>query len=149
MSCQKWTQLAKVIILVVALVGCNTSKIPIAPTMPPLAIRPTQDSTATPIPTPTTAKISSFDECYSSGYRTLGTYPRQCITSNGETFTETLDEGVIFENVNRTYGITSNGETTLDEGVIFSETYLKQGFSSLLQGMMDTSLLGQPMAVGC
>lgn len=122
MSCQKWTQLAKVIILVVALVGCNTSKIPIAPTMPPLAIRPTQDSTATPIPTPTTAKISSFDECYSSGYRTLGTYPRQCITSNGETFTETLDEGVIFS---ETYGTTTSQTgffitSTRDDGYLIA-----------------------------
>ena len=122
MSCRKWAQLAKLVILAVTLVGCSISKISVAPTILPITPPPTQISTLAPNPTPTNVKISSFDECYVSGNRTLGTYPRQCITSNGETFTEPFDKGVIFS---KTYGNTTSQAgsfitSTIDGGYLIA-----------------------------
>jgi hypothetical protein len=39
------------------------------------------------VPTPS---INSFEECVSAGYPVLESYPRQCKTSDGETFTEDI-----------------------------------------------------------
>lgn len=84
MSCRKWAQLAKAIILVMILVGCSSSKISVAPTILPLTTTPTQVSTVPPNPIPTTVNISSSDS---------------------ETVTGALDEGIVFS---KTYGNTTS-----------------------------------------
>ena len=40
-------------------------------------------------------QINSFEECVSAGYDIMESYPRQCSTEDGQTFTETIDpEGI-------------------------------------------------------
>lgn len=99
---QRWTGMT----LAIVLFGCT------APTETPIALAtssptsiPTQVPTLTLNPVATSVHISSFEECITAfGSWLQGTYPRQCITKNGEIFTEALEEGVIFS---RTYGNTT------------------------------------------
>ena len=94
------------VLLAALLFGCT------APTETPIALAtfsptpvPTQVPAVTTNSTPTPVLISSFEECNASfGSWLLGTYPRQCITKNGEIFIEALEEGIIFS---RTYANTT------------------------------------------
>ena len=94
------------VMLAIVLIGCT------AQTGTPIAVgthtqTPTQVPTITSNPTPTPVKISSFEECYAGGW-IQNMYPRQCITNDGEIFTESLGEGVIYS---RTYGDAKKHET--------------------------------------
>jgi hypothetical protein len=92
--------------LAIVLIGCA------AQTDTPTAVdthtqTPTQVLTITPNPTLTPVKISSFEECYGNGW-IQNTYPRQCVTNDGEIFTESLGEGVLYT---KTYGEAKRHET--------------------------------------
>lgn len=53
------------------------------------------------------ADVDSFDECVAAGNPVLESYPRQCRTADGETFTETVEEG--FEAMNQNLCESSGG----------------------------------------
>ena len=94
------------VLLAALLFGCTVpTESPItSATLPPTSVT-TQVPTAPLISTPTPEHISRFEECIaSSGSWLLGTYPRQCITKNGEIFIDALEEGIIFS---RTYANTA------------------------------------------
>lgn len=103
MNFGEWVQLAKTIILAIGLVGCSTSIKSNVPTTPSQKSTPTHAPTvtATANSTPTAVGISSFEECLASGVLAQKTFPRECISINGETFRE----GVIFD---KTIDKTSN-----------------------------------------
>jgi len=85
-------------------------------------------------------KVSSFEECFALGYWIQSTYPRQCITNNGEIFTEAFEEGVIYS---RTYGSTTSDEkgrsitSTRDGG------HLITGWSNFACWVLKVDALGE------
>ncbi|HLO13983.1 MAG TPA: hypothetical protein VK206_04080 [Anaerolineales bacterium] len=96
------------VMLAIVLIGCTApTETPIAIGTAPQTSEPTQVPTVTANPSPTPMKISSFEECYVDGW-IQNTYPRQCITNNGEIFMESLGEGVIYT---RTYGAAKSHES--------------------------------------
>lgn len=54
-----------------------------------------------------TAEINSFDDCANAGYPILESYPRQCKTPDGRTFTEKLTPE---EESNEYYGTSTFGD---------------------------------------
>jgi hypothetical protein len=106
MICRKLLQNLVGMMLAVVSIGCTAAAgTPVA--LATSSQTPTQVPTGTPDPTPTTVKVSSFAECLALGYWIQSTYPRQCITNDGEIFTEALGEGVMYS---RTYGDTTSHE---------------------------------------
>lgn len=90
-------------ILIIALTSCTPATTPITlETSIPLSTA-TQVPTVTPSPTPTPMQIKNFEECILSGALIQNTFPRQCLSNNGEIF----QEGLIFS---KTYG-TPNYDT--------------------------------------
>lgn len=95
MICQKLLQNLAGMMLTVLTIGCTASTG--TPVVLVTSSQPaTQIPTATLNPTPTPVNISSFEECFALGYEIQNTYPRQCISNSGESFTEALGEGIIF-----------------------------------------------------
>jgi hypothetical protein len=120
MSYQKLLQLLNGVLLVIALVGCTAPATHIVLSTPFESSTPASVQTATPNATATSAKISSFEECFALGNLTQGSYPRQCMSQDGEIFTEALDKGVIFSKSygGANYGIGVFMTTTMDGGYL-------------------------------
>ena len=97
------------LMLAVLLFGCTApTETPSAVAVSPPTSIPTQIMTVNPSSTSTPVHISGFEECIATfGSWLLGTYPRQCLTKNGERFTEALEEGILFS---RTYTNTASRE---------------------------------------
>lgn len=95
------------IFVLIVSIGCAT---PIGTPIPLATSTKTSTPvpTITPNPTLTPKKISTFEEC-SVGGLIQGIYPRQCTTDKGESFTEPLEQGVIFS---RTYGSSTTNSAT-------------------------------------